>query len=80
MADIDDLDRCIDGLQHLQRISWRLLATEATTVEESKAARNQLRRTNSDLRTLLDMRSQRARFIRQGAVQKAVRRSEPAAC
>jgi hypothetical protein len=66
MADIDDLDRCIAGLQHLQRTSWQLLGNQSTSADECRAARRQLRKTSSDLRSLLEMRSQRERFVRRG--------------
>jgi len=63
MTDTDDLDRCIAGFQRLQRMSWQLLADQSTTAAESRAARSQLRKTSSDLRALLEMRSQRDRFV-----------------
>ncbi|MBA2398123.1 MAG: hypothetical protein H0V72_05405 [Bradyrhizobium sp.] len=72
MADIDDLDRCIAGLLRLQRISWQLLADQSTTADESRAARSQLRNTSRDLRNLLEMRSQRDRFVRRGVVNEGV--------
>jgi len=72
MADIDDLNRCIAGLLQLQRISWQLLADQSTTADESRAARSELRKTSSDLRTLLEMRSQRERFVPRGVVEERV--------
>lgn len=72
MADADDLDRCIVALLRLQRISWQQLADQSTTSAESRAARSQLRKTSSDLRSLLEMRSQRDRFVRHGMVEQRV--------
>jgi hypothetical protein len=72
MADIDDIDRCIAGLLRLQRVSWQLLANQSTTADESRAARSQLRKSSSDLRSLLEMRSQRERFVRRGVVEEAL--------
>jgi hypothetical protein len=72
MADIDDLDRCIAGLLQLQRVSWQLLADQSTTADESRAARSQLRSTSRDLRNLLEMRSQRERFVRRGVVDEGI--------
>jgi hypothetical protein len=80
MPDIDDLDRCISALKQLQRVSWRQLADQTTTADESRAARGQLRRTSSDLRTLLEMRSQRTRFVRREVVGDGLEvRRKPAA-
>jgi hypothetical protein len=70
MTHFDDLDRRIAGLQHLQRVSWQLLADDTTTAKESRVARSQLRKTSSDLRALLDMRSQRERMIREGVAEQ----------
>jgi len=72
MPDVDDLDRCIGGLQRLQRISWQLLADQLTTGDESRVARSQLRKTSGELRTLLEMRSQRSRFVRRDVVREGV--------
>jgi hypothetical protein len=73
MTEVDDLDRCIDGLLRLQKVSWQLLANQSTTADESRAARSQLRKTSSDLRTLFEMRSQRDGFVRRGMVEHGVR-------
>jgi hypothetical protein len=72
MPDVDDLDRCIGGLQRLQRMSWQQLADQSTTADESRAARSQLRKTSSDLRALLEMRLQRSRFARRGLFEEDV--------
>jgi hypothetical protein len=69
MTHIDDLDRRIAGLQHLQRMSWQLLADDATTAKESRVARSQLRKTSSDLRALFEMRSQREHIVRGGGTE-----------
>jgi hypothetical protein len=46
-------------------VSWQQLADQSTTSDESRAIRNQLRQTSSDLRYHLEMRSQRVFLCRR---------------
>ena len=70
MTQVDDLDRRIAGLVRLQKVAWRLLADHATTAQESREARAQLRKSSNYLRALFEMRSERERAIRSGGMEQ----------
>jgi uncharacterized protein YecT (DUF1311 family) len=68
MSDIDALDRNIQALQQLQRVAWQQLADPSMDHVELKDLRNELRRTNSELRCQLEMKSQRAAALNKMVV------------
>lgn len=62
MTEPDVLSRNIRALQELQRAAWQHLADPALTTFERRETRNQLRHSGAELRSYLEMMSERMRF------------------
>jgi hypothetical protein len=62
MSGADVLSRNIDALKELQRVAWRNLADPALTVFERREIRNEIKQSDAELRSCLEMMSDRSRF------------------
>jgi hypothetical protein len=71
MTEADNLSRNIQVLKELQRAAWNHLADPALTTFERRETRNQLKQTGAELRSCLEMMSERMRF-RPRPVQEGV--------
>jgi len=58
----DVLSRDIDVLKELQRNAWRELASPSLTTFDRREIRNRIRQSEGELRTQLQMMSERLRF------------------
>ena len=65
MTEVDGLDRNIESLREMQRVAWQQLADRSIDPVELKNLRNQLKRTNSELRSHLEIKSQRAAALNE---------------
>ena len=59
MTDSDALSRDIHALKELQRVAWGQLADPSLTTFDRREVRNRIRQSEADLRTYLQMRSER---------------------
>ena len=62
MNEPDVLSRNIDALKELQRVGWRQLADPALTIFERREIRNEIKQSEAELRSYLEMMSDRSRF------------------
>jgi hypothetical protein len=62
MTEPDVLSRNIRALQELQRAAWQHLADPALTTFERRETRNQIKQSGAELRSYLEMMSERTRF------------------
>ena len=53
------LSRNIDALKELQRVGWRQLADPALTIFERREIRNEIKQSEAELRSCLEMMSDR---------------------
>ena len=54
------LSRNMDALKELQRVGWRQLADPALTIFERRELRNEIRQSEAELRSCLEMMSDRS--------------------
>jgi hypothetical protein len=59
MNEPDVLSRNIDALKELQRVGWRQLADPALTIFERREIRNEIKQSEAELRSCLEMMSDR---------------------
>jgi len=59
MNEPDVLSRNMDALKELQRVGWRQLADPALTIFERREIRNEIRQSEAELRSCLEMMSDR---------------------
>jgi hypothetical protein len=62
MTEPDTLDRTIQALKESQRMAWQQLADPALTTFARRELRNEIRQTGAELRSCLQMMSERTRF------------------
>jgi hypothetical protein len=62
MSEADILTRNIHALKELQRAAWRNLADPALTIFERREIRNEIKQSDAELRSYLEMMSDRSRF------------------
>jgi hypothetical protein len=62
MSEGDILSRNIHVLKELQRVAWRNLADPALTIFERREIRNEIKQSDAELRSYLEMISDRSRF------------------
>lgn len=62
MTEPDVLSRNIHALKELQRAAWYHLSDPALTTYERRETRNQIKQTGAELRSYLEMMSERTRF------------------
>jgi len=62
MSEADILSRNIHALKELQRVAWRNLADPALTTFERREIRNEIKQSDAELRSYLEMMSDRSRF------------------
>ena len=62
MSEADILTRNIHALKELQRAAWRNLADPALTIFERREIRNEIKQSDAELRSYLEMVSDRSRF------------------
>jgi len=62
MTEPDVLSRNIHALKELQREAWYHLSDPALTTFERREMRNQIKQTGAELRSCLEMMSERTRF------------------
>jgi hypothetical protein len=62
MSEADILSRNIHALKELQRAAWRNLADPALTIFERREIRNEIKQSDAELRSYLEMMSDRFRF------------------
>src|SRR5580700_6976820 len=62
MGEADILSRNIHALKELQRAAWRNLADPALTIFERREIRNEIKQSDAELRSYLEMVSDRSRF------------------
>jgi hypothetical protein len=77
MTEPDVLSRDIDSLKALQRNAWRELASPSLTVFDRREVRNRIRQSEAELKTYLQMRSERAGFPVPSAQTAGHRRARP---
>jgi hypothetical protein len=71
MSEADILSRNIHALKELQRAAWRNLADPALTIFERREIRNEIKHSDAELRSYLEMTSDRSRF-RERPVESGV--------
>jgi hypothetical protein len=71
MSEADILSRNIHALKELQRAAWRNLADPALTIFERREIRNEIKHSDAELRSYLEMISDRSRF-RERPVESGV--------
>ena len=54
------LSRNVDALKELQRVGWRQLADPALTIFERREIRNEIKQSEAELRSCLEMMSDRS--------------------
>jgi len=59
MNEPDVLSRNINALKELQRVGWRQLADPALTIFERREIRNEIKQSEAELRSCLEMMSDR---------------------
>jgi hypothetical protein len=62
MTEPDSLDHTIWALQQSQRMAWQQLADPAVTTFARRELRNEIKQTGAELRSYLQMMSERTRF------------------
>jgi len=62
MSEADILSRNVHALKELQRVAWRNLADPALTIFERREIRNEIKQSDAELRSYLEMMSDRSRF------------------
>jgi hypothetical protein len=62
MREADVLSGNLQALKELQRVAWRNLADPALTTFERREIRNEIKQTDAELRSYLEMMSDRSRF------------------
>ena len=62
MTEPDVLSHNIQALKELQRAAWHHLSDPALTTYERRETRNQIRQSGAELRSCLEMMSERTRF------------------
>jgi hypothetical protein len=62
MSEPDVLSRNIHALKERQRVAWRNLADPALTIFERREMRNEIKQSDAELRSYLEMMSDRSRF------------------
>ena len=62
MTEPDTLDHTIQALKESQRMAWQQLADPALTIFARRELRNEIRQTGAELRSCLQMMSERTRF------------------
>jgi hypothetical protein len=62
MTEPDTLDHTIQALKESQRMAWQQLADPALTTFARRELRNEIRQTGAELRSCLQMMSERTRF------------------
>jgi hypothetical protein len=62
MTEPDVLTRNIEALKELQRAAWHHLADPALTTFERRETRNHIKQSGAELRSYLEMMSERTRF------------------
>lgn len=62
MNEPDVLSRNINALKELQRVGWRQLADPALTIFERREIRNEIKQSEAELRSCLEMMSDRCWF------------------
>jgi hypothetical protein len=72
MTEPDVLSRNIRALKELQRAAWQHLADPALTTFERRETRNQLKQSGAELRSYLEMMSERMRFRPRPVEEHAV--------
>jgi hypothetical protein len=72
MTEPDILSRNIRALKELQRAAWQHLADPALTTFECRETRNQLKQSGAELRSYLEMMSERMRFRPRPVEEHAV--------
>jgi hypothetical protein len=60
MNEPDVLSRNIHALKELQRVGWRQLADPALTIFERREIRNEIKQSEAELRSCLEMMSDRS--------------------
>ncbi len=65
------LSRNIDALKELQRVGWRQLADPALTIFERREIRNEIKQSEAELRSCLEMMSDRSWFRERPAQDDA---------
>jgi hypothetical protein len=62
MTEPDTLDRTIQALKQSQRMAWEQLADPAVTTFARRELRNEIKQSGAELRSCLQMMSERTRF------------------
>ena len=62
MTEPDNLSRNIEALKERQRAAWQHLSDPTLTAFERRETRNQLKLSGTELRSYLEMMSERMRF------------------
>jgi hypothetical protein len=62
MTEPDTLDQTIQALKQSQRMAWEQLADPALTTFARRELRNEIKQTGAELRSCLQMMSERSRF------------------
>jgi len=62
MTEPDTLDHTIRALKQTQRAAWQQLADPAVTTFARRELRNEIRQSGAELRSYLQMASERSRF------------------
>jgi hypothetical protein len=62
MSEPDVLGRNIHALKELQRVGWRQLADPALTIFERREIRNEIKQSEAELRSCLQMMSDHCRY------------------
>jgi hypothetical protein len=62
MSEPDVLSLNIHTLKERQRVAWRSLADPALTIFERREMRNEIKQSDAELRSYLEMMSDRSRF------------------
>jgi hypothetical protein len=62
MTEPDTLDQTIQALKQSQRMAWEQLADPAITTFARRELRNEIKQTGAELRSCLQMMSERSRF------------------
>jgi hypothetical protein len=62
MTEPDTLDHTIRALKQTQRMAWQQLADPAVTTFARRELRNEIKQSGAELRSYLQMESERSRF------------------
>lgn len=76
MTEPDVLSRNIEALKEQQRLAWHHLSDPALTTFERRETRNQIKQSGAELRSYLEMMSERTRFRPQPVEQDEASRLE----